>query len=423
MAKLEFPKNFFWGAATSAHQMEGHNDNDWTEWEKENAESLAQTAQERQEDEVKYLSGFKGLHLPAEAFQPENYISGRAYDHYNRFREDFDMAKRLGHNAHRFSIEWSRIEPEEGKFDGRETQHYREVVRALREHDLEPFATLWHFTLPLWLSKLGGTESKGFPYYFSRYARYIAEEIKGVRFWITVNESSTFIATAYFMGKWPPQKRSIPASLRVYKNLAQAHLEAYKAIREVSPAAAVGFAHSYPFVEPYRSRNVLDRLSASVRNFWANGYFLYLVGNNFDFLGLHYYMHFRIKFPKEVTNENKVVSDMGWEIYPEGIYHRLKALSKYKKPIYITENGLADAKDEKRAKFIKDHLFWVHKAIREGVDIRGYFYWSLLDNFEWEKGFWPRFGLVEVDYKTMERKIRPSAWEYKKIIDANALEI
>ena len=107
---------------------------------------------------------------------------------------------------------------------------------------------------------------------------------------------------------------------------------------------------------------------------------------------------------------------MGWEIYPEGIYHVLKDLKKYRKPIYITENGIADARDEKRAEFIKDHLKWVHKAIEESVDVRGYFYWSLLDNFEWDKGFWPRFGLVEIDYETLERKIRSSAWEYKKII-------
>ena len=101
---------------------------------------------------------------------------------------------------------------------------------------------------------------------------------------------------------------------------------------------------------------------------------------------------------------------MGWEIYPEGIYHLLKRLGKLKKPIYVTENGVADAKDIHRERFIKEHLEWVSKAIDEGVDVRGYFYWSLLDNFEWDKGFWPRFGLVEIDYKTMERKIRKSAW-------------
>ena len=121
-------------------------------------------------------------------------------------------------------------------------------------------------------------------------------------------------------------------------------------------------------------------------------------------------------------NENKETSDIGWELYPEGIYHVLKKLLTYQKPIYITENGIADAKDKKRTAFIKDHISWMKKAINEGVDVRGYFYWSLLDNFEWDKGFWPRFGLIEVDYKTMDRHIRQSAREYKKIIESSILE-
>ena len=151
--------------------------------------------------------------------------------------------------------------------------------------------------------------------------------------------------------------------------------------------------------------------------FW-NFYFLNKIKNHLDFIGLNYYFHRKL-----FGNENKDVSDTGWEIYPRGIYHCLKDLKKYNLPIYITENGLADAKDTKREKFIKEHLLWAHKAIEEGVDLRGYFYWSLLDNFEWAHGFEPRFGLVEVDYKTMERKIRPSAWEYKKVCETNSLEI
>ncbi len=150
--------------------------------------------------------------------------------------------------------------------------------------------------------------------------------------------------------------------------------------------------------------------------FW-NSYFLNKIKREQDFIGLNYY--FQNCFPKK---KNLLVSDMGWSIYPQGIYFVLKDLKKYQKPIYITENGLADAQDIKRAEFIKDHLAWVHQAIEEGVDVRGYFYWSLLDNLELDKGFWPRFGLVEVDYKTMERKIRPSAFQYAKICKNNRLE-
>ncbi|MFC1700992.1 family 1 glycosylhydrolase [Patescibacteria group bacterium] len=133
--------------------------------------------------------------------------------------------------------------------------------------------------------------------------------------------------------------------------------------------------------------------------------------NHQDFIGLNYYFHSRKK--------NKEVSDMGWEIYPKGIYHVLKDLKKYNKPIYITENGLADSKDEKREKYIKSHLKWIYRAIKEDVDVQGYFYWSLLDNFEWDKGFWPRFGLVEIDYKTLERRIRSSAYKYSEVCRNN----
>ena len=134
------------------------------------------------------------------------------------------------------------------------------------------------------------------------------------------------------------------------------------------------------------------------------------------FLAVQYYFHNRFKFPKKVHLGDKPVSDLNWEIFPEGIYHVLNWLKKHNAPIYITENGLADADDSRRSQFIKDHLFWIQKAISEGADVRGYFHWSLMDNFEWDKGYWPRFGLVEVDHKTLERKPRSSAYEYKKII-------
>jgi beta-glucosidase len=166
----------------------------------------------------------------------------------------------------------------------------------------------------------------------------------------------------------------------------------------------------------------LDKLSVGLANYFSNKKFFNLTNNN-DFLAVDYYFHHRLKFPAKENNANRNITDLGWEIYPEGIYHILKDYKKFNLPIFITENGLADAKDEKRAKFIREHLLWVHKAISEGVDVHGYFHWSLLDNFEWDKGFWPRFGLVEIDYETLERKIRPSALEYKKICETNTLKI
>jgi len=400
--KLEFPKNFYWGAATSSHQVEGNNHNDWSEWEKENAKRLAEAAKNKAWPD--YI-----LNNYPNPLQKENYISGRACDHYNRFREDFDIAKQLGHNAYRFSIEWSRIEPEEGKFDEKEIEHYRQVIKSLRERGLEPFVTLWHWTLPLWLAEKGGVSNKNFPKYFERYVNKITLSLKDVNFWITLNEPEIFSSNSYLKGVWPPQKKNLIFCLRVARNLIRAHQKSYKTIKEINPNNQIGVAKHNIYFEGWQFYFL---------NWLWNKYFLNKIKNHQDFIGLNYYFHRR--FPK---NENKEISDMDWEIYPEGIYHVLKDLKKYNKPIYITENGLADAKDEKREKFIKEHLKWVHKAIQEGVDVRGYFYWSLLDNFEWDKGFWPRFGLVEIDYKTMERKIRNSALEYAKICRENRLEV
>lgn len=421
--ELKFPYGFYWGAATSAHQVEGGNHNDWSEWEYANCERLAAEAARRHAKTCTRIPDYI-LNPPAggpNPLQPENYISGRACDHYNRYEQDFDIVKQLGHNAHRFSIEWSRVEPEEGKFNEEAIEHYRKVILALRARGVEPFVTLWHWTMPPWVRDKGGVEGKNFPCYFAFYAKYIVEKLKGeANIWITLNEPTSVIFNSYKRGAWPPQKKSFISAQRVFKNLAQAHKSAYAEIHKVQNNALVGFANILTFYEP-ASRFFLDKLSTVVAEYFGNKKFFRLTGDTHDFFAVQYYMHAKISFPSKSNIKGDNNSDMGWEIYPEGICHLLKDLKKYDKPIYITENGLADARDEKRAKFIKDHLLWINKAIQEGVDVRGYFYWSLLDNFEWDKGFWPRFGLVEVDYKTLERKIRPSAWEYAKICKNNSI--
>src|SRR5581483_3167797 len=160
--------------------------------------------------------------------QEENYISGKACDHYHRFQEDFDIAKSLGHNAHRFSIEWSRIEPEEGKFDQKEIEHYRRVLKALRERGLEPFVTIWHWTLPLWLTEKGGILAEQFPEYFARYAETLANEFKNdVRFWMTINEPEIVARQSYWIGNWPPQKKSIFLFYKAIGRLISAHRLSY----------------------------------------------------------------------------------------------------------------------------------------------------------------------------------------------------
>ncbi len=382
-----FPPGFLWGAATSAYQVEGGNKNDWSRWPKGDA--------------------------------------GKAAGHYERFKEDFDLAKSLSHNAHRFSIEWSRIEPEEGKFNESELNHYREVILALKENGLEPFVTLWHFTLPVWFVEKGGWLNRNSAVYFERYVAKVVETYRhlGVKFWITLNEPDYIYAfEAYSRGRFPPQQKSFLKTIRVLKNLIKTHKKAYKIIHQHDPNSQVGFANNVIYFEAYGGK-FMNRILKFLANRYWNFWFFRKTMPCHDFIGCNYYYHNRIKFnwlhPAKSfnRNDNCDVSDIGFEIYPEGIYHVLKNLKKYNLPIYILENGIADAKDEKREKFIKDHLYWIYKAIQKGVDVRGYFYWSLIDNFEWDKGFGPRFGLVEIDYKTMERKIRPSALEYRKIIE------
>lgn len=416
MKKLKFPEGFLWGSATSSHQVEGGTNNQWSQWEKENAERLAIEAKTK-------WKPWQQENFPA-MFEKENYISGLACDHYNRYEHDFDIAKELGHNAHRFSIEWSRIQPEEGKFDEKEIEHYRKVLIALRERGLEPFVTLWHWTNPIWIEEKGGASSKQFAENFEKYTKRMAEEYGDlVKFWVTINEPMSVIPTCYLTGVWPPQKKNPFLALRTYKTLSDAHMKAYDAIHAIAPTANVGFANIVAFFEPNNSDSFLDKAIVKIAEYFSNKKFLKMTKQKNDFLALQYYFHHKISFFKGRTNKNESVNDLNWEIYQEGIYHLLKWMKEYNLPIYITENGLADAGDEKRDGLIKNGLYWMHKAISEGVDVRGYFYWSLLDNFEWDKGFWPRFGLVEVDFKSQERKIRPSALEYAKICKSNELEI
>ena len=400
-----FPAGFLWGAATASHQVEGSNLNDWSEWEKVNAERLAKEARKKWQP-------WQWEHFPA-MFEAQNYISGRACNHYNRFNEDFDIAKSLSQNAHRLSLEWSRIEPVKGQFSQEAISHYSQVLEALEKRELKPFVTINHFSLPVWFSQLGGWENRDSVFLFGKFVDYLAKNLgHQITFWLTLNEPWVYLSSSYLQGSWPPQKKSWLAGLKVFRNLIDAHKTAFNIIKSHYPEAQVGLAeNNVHFKGPM----------GFLAHWWVNRRFLDLVGWRMDFIGLNYYFHSKIKGFKYNQNENKELSDLGWELYPKGIYHVLKNLKRYKKPIYITENGLADAKDEKRAKFIKENIFWMHKAMRDGVDVRGYFHWSLLDNFEWDKGFWPRFGLIEINYKTLERKIRSSTYEYAKICKENTL--
>ena len=405
---LKFPKGFLFGASTSSHQVEGYGNNDWTEWEHTNAERLACEA--REEEWPDFI-----LNAYPSPINPQNYISGKACDHYHRFREDFDIAKSLGHNAHRMSVSWSKVEPEEGKFDEEALEHYHQVALALRERGIEPFVTLWHWPLPLWLVKKGGWGYRRAPEYFAHYCDRVVRALnEHISFWVTLNEPEIYAMHGYFQGDWPPGKTSTLHTIYILKRMAKAHRYAYAAIKKIDPNTQVGFATNNTHFKSYGGM-LNDMIRWVADRIWNHSVFRNTMGT-FDFVGLNYYFHKTIDWRGRHFN-NKITSDVTWELDPKGLYYVLKDLKKYDKPIYILENGVADMRDLVRAHFIEQHLHWTLQAIEEGVPVKGYFYWSLLDNFEWSKGFWPRFGLVEIDYKTLERKIRPSAWRYKEIID------
>jgi len=391
--KAKFPSSFLWGVAYSSHQVEGGNsNNDWWEWEQKG----------RTKDK-----------------------SGEACDSWNRFREDHRLAQELGCGGFRLSLEWSRIEPKEGIFSSEAIGHYRKVLKDLKKRNMKRVVTLWHWPLPIWLvKKYGGWHKKEVIFCFEKYCQKVLEELKDeIDLFITMNEPIVPLNNGYLAAKFPPGRRNLLFYRWARKNMILAHQNCYKLAKKRKPSLSVGITTLYNFFEPKSAK--WKWLTRKIEN-WYNHSVLGNIKNHQDFVGIDYYFHNKIgftpSFPFFICNENKKVSDLGWEIFPRGIYEVAKdAWQRYQKPIYIFENGLADSKDRYRQEFIRDHLIWLSKAIKEGVDIRGYFHWSLIDNFEWALGFGPRFGLCEMDYSTMERKPRPSYFYYQKIIKNNGI--
>lgn len=274
------------------------------------------------------------------------------------------------------------------------------------------------------MAKKGGWANKKSVFYFSQYTEKVFNQYQDlVDYWIIINEPLVYASQAFLMGNFPPQKKSLILFLKVVKNQISAHKKVYKIFhKSKKQAIKVGIAKNNCYFEPVNN-NLLNKWSVNLGQYFLNHYFLNKIKNHLDFIGLNYYFHQKTDFFFRNKNENKIISDLGWEIFPKGIYYVLKDLKKYNLPIFITENGLADKEDKLRSDFIKNHLFWVYKAIKEGINVQGYLHWSLIDNFEWHQGFKPRFGLIEIDYKTMKRKPRPSAFYFSKICKENQLEV
>ncbi|MGB2600955.1 MAG: glycoside hydrolase family 1 protein [Candidatus Omnitrophota bacterium] len=418
--KDRFPDNFLWGASTSSHQVEGDNFfNDWWEWEQ------------------------------AGHTEP----SGKACDHYHRFKEDFSLAKELAHNTHRLGLEWSRLEKEDGIWDQNEWDHYKTVLDELIKLGIKPIVTLHHFTLPIWLSRKGGWINDNAASYFSRFAVKAIEELGSrVEYWITINEPNILAVLGYYRGIWPPCKKDFGQMLLVIKNMLKAHSNSYGKMHECALVASstqapkIGIAKAVTAFHPASKTSLVDRFYAHLRSRFHNHAFIRSLikgricipglrpeklpfKDTVDFIGLNYYFRqfiygkkpvnkfpFGEVYPPELHKDSGEITDMGWEVYPEGLYEIVKSFIKYNKPIMITENGLATTDDTMRRRYIKNHLKQLLRVINEGAPVTGYIHWSLMDNFEWADGYGKRFGLIGVDYATLERSTRESARYLAEII-------
>jgi beta-glucosidase len=417
-ATFHFPKGFLWGTASSSHQVEGGNtNNNWWKWEQDG-----------------HTAGKAGL----------------ACDWWGgRWKEDFDRAAEAGQNAHRLSVEWSRIQPAPDRWDEAALEQYREMLRGLRDRDMTAMVTLHHFTDPLWLGELGGWETAAAVPLFEKFVRRTVEALKDYcTLWCTINEPNVYALEGYVDKAFPPGRVNLLLALRVEANLLRGHAAAYRAIHQIQPEARVGFAHHHRPMVPCRPWFLPDVIERNLQYTTINLAFPsgILTGRmrlpmgairipeakgTQDFLGLNYYSQDTVKFhlgkPGHLFGVRYYpvgcdVSEGRWNAnIPEGLYRSLKWALQFKVPILITENGIDDAEDSLRRRYMAQHIHQVWRAVNYNWPVRGYFWWTLVDNYEWERSWTQRFGLWELDVQTQARRKRRSADLYAAICKENGL--
>jgi beta-glucosidase len=419
-ATYHFPLGFLWGTATSSYQVEGNNtNNNWYAWE--------------QAGHIK--TGDK---------------AGLADDWWGgRWKEDFDRAAECGQNAHRLSIEWSRIQPTPDRWDEHALDYYREIIRGLLDRGMTPLVTLHHFTNPQWLEERCGWECADAPKLFAAYVSRVVEALKEyVSLWVTINEPNVIVYSGYLSSDFPTTHKGLGPAFMVYENLVRGHAAAYAAIHAIQRTARVGIALNYRGFIPARSWLPMDHWVAGLQHRLFNEFFPRALqtgvlnyvykrvsvpeaAHTQDFLGVNYYTRDHVAFtptsPRSLYGRNffPAGSDLSDSAYisnePEGMFEALQFGRKFGVPMMVTENGVDCADDHIRPRYLVQHLHQVWRAVNFNWPVKGYFHWTLVDNFEWERGWSQRFGLWALDTQTQIRRKRPSADLYGEICNENGI--
>lgn len=419
-ATVHFPRGFLWGTATASHQVEGNNtNNQWWQWEQ------------------------AGHTLDK---------SGLACDWWGgRWKEDMDRAAETGQNAHRLSIEWSRVQPDPERWDEDALERYRTIVRGMLDRGITPMVTLHHFTDPLWLVEKRGWETEAVVPLFEKYVRKVVGALKEyVTSWCTINEPNSYVAGGYLTDTFPPGKNDTKLAVGVLANLLRGHAAAYRAIHALQLEAQVGYAWHYRPIIAYRSWWPLDQVSRSIVHRALNlafpsgvsgGVLRSPLGNvsvpeakgTQDYFGLNYYtvqtVAFDLRkrrqlFMRYFLDESADLSPNKFLVnVPSGLFDSVKWVTRTfpNLPILITENGTEDANDRFRPRYLAQHVHQMWYAVNFNWPVKGYYHWSLVDNFEWERGWTDRFGLWGLDLETQARIRRPSVDLYEAICRENGL--